>query len=284
MAKGPKLRISFLNSIQICRPNDPSTLVKDPLPTLTYTHSQNSTTYDLSFPSFQYPPSSSDNFSTKCQVSSSKITHYEPESCVVRDTRYELRTRVHSRTKREDTEKFKGSTSSSTDLNEGAPTQKKEKTVIMKPKARGKTSVDNLSPSSTSSSSFNSSCSNQLKGEPLDRSENSSRQRSVRTRRFKRYGSKDWSDEGTPKVEPNEPIKEHRQENKSFVVLKRSVDPYKDFKKSMLEMILERQIFEPRDLEQLLMSFLSLNSRVHHKAILKAFSEIWKEVFCGTFN
>lgn len=283
MAKGPKLRISFLNSIQICRPNDPSTLVKDPLPTFTYTNSHNSTTYDLSFPSFTYsPPSSSNHLSAKCRVHSPKITHHEPKLSIVHDTRYELRARAYSTTKRVDTEKFKGS-SSSTDLNEGAPTQKKEKTAIKKPKARGNTSFDNLSSSSTSSSSFNSSCSNQLKGEPLDRSENSLRQRSVRTRRFKRYGSKDWSDESTAKLE-NEPIKEHRQENKSFVVLKRSVDPYKDFKKSMLEMILERQIFEPKDLEQLLMSFLSLNSRIHHKAILKAFSEIWKEVFCGTFN
>ncbi|KAH6788416.1 ovate family protein 8 [Perilla frutescens var. frutescens] len=116
----------------------------------------------------------------------------------------------------------------------------------------------------------------------------------VRTRRFKRYGSKDWRDGSTAKPEhkpsekavsgrPRRAVAE-RHENRSFVVVKRSVDPYQDFKKSILEMILERGIFEPKDLEQLLMSFLSLNSRMHHKAILKAFSEIWKEVFSGPSN
>ncbi|KAL1534855.1 transcription repressor OFP8-like [Salvia divinorum] len=87
--------------------------------------------------------------------------------------------------------------------------------------------------------------------EPLNENEKSGRP----TRRFKRYGSKDWKDsyiaEQTEKLEPRQ------------------------------EMIVERRIFEPTDLEQLLMSFLSLNSRVHHKAILKAFSDIWKEVFSG---
>ncbi|XP_047978626.1 transcription repressor OFP8-like [Salvia hispanica] len=110
--------------------------------------------------------------------------------------------------------------------------------------------------------------------EPLNTNEKPGR----RTRRFKRYGSKDWKDSDI--AEQTEKL-EHMQVNENFVVLKRSADPYQDFKRSMLEMIVERRIFEPTDLEQLLMSFLSLNSRMHHKAILKAFSDIWKEVFTG---
>ncbi|XVF15733.1 hypothetical protein REPUB_Repub09cG0181100 [Reevesia pubescens] len=65
----------------------------------------------------------------------------------------------------------------------------------------------------------------------------------------------------------------------SFAVVKKSEDPYEDFKKSMMEMILEKQMFEDNDLEQLLHCFLSLNSRHHHGVIVQAFAEIWEAMF-----
>ncbi|XP_062076247.1 transcription repressor OFP7 [Humulus lupulus] len=65
----------------------------------------------------------------------------------------------------------------------------------------------------------------------------------------------------------------------SFAVVKKSADPYEDFKRSMMEMILEKQMFEDKDLEQLLHCFLSLNSRDHHGIIVRAFSEIWEILF-----
>ncbi|KAI9113213.1 hypothetical protein K1719_015738 [Acacia pycnantha] len=65
----------------------------------------------------------------------------------------------------------------------------------------------------------------------------------------------------------------------SFTVVKKSKDPYEDFKKSMLEMIMEMEMFEARDLEQLLQSYLSLNSRHYHGVIARAFMEIWQELF-----
>ncbi|GAV69502.1 Ovate domain-containing protein [Cephalotus follicularis] len=65
----------------------------------------------------------------------------------------------------------------------------------------------------------------------------------------------------------------------SFAVVKRSQDPYEDFKRSMMEMILEKQMFEEKDLEQLLHCFLSLNSRQHHGVIVQAFVEIWDVLF-----
>ncbi|CAK9150737.1 unnamed protein product [Ilex paraguariensis] len=67
----------------------------------------------------------------------------------------------------------------------------------------------------------------------------------------------------------------------SFAIVKKSDDPYEDFKRSMMEMILEKQMFEKEDLEQLLQCFLSLNSRHHHGVIVEAFSEIWETMFCA---
>ncbi|PKI50455.1 hypothetical protein CRG98_029138, partial [Punica granatum] len=65
----------------------------------------------------------------------------------------------------------------------------------------------------------------------------------------------------------------------SFAVVKRSDCPYEDFKGSMMEMIVEKEMFEEEDLEQLLLCFLSLNSSRHHGAIVAAFSEIWEALF-----
>ncbi|KAL3637834.1 hypothetical protein CASFOL_018282 [Castilleja foliolosa] len=65
----------------------------------------------------------------------------------------------------------------------------------------------------------------------------------------------------------------------SFAVVKRSDDPYEDFKNSMMDMILEKQMFDPDDLEQLLQCFLSLNSRHYHGIIVQAFSHILEAFF-----
>ncbi|KAK8691994.1 hypothetical protein V6N13_075479 [Hibiscus sabdariffa] len=66
----------------------------------------------------------------------------------------------------------------------------------------------------------------------------------------------------------------------SVAVVKKSEDPYEDFKRSMLEMIMEKQMFEAKELEQLLQCFLSLNSKQHHQTIVDAFTEIWEALFC----
>ncbi|KAJ8749822.1 hypothetical protein K2173_013225 [Erythroxylum novogranatense] len=65
----------------------------------------------------------------------------------------------------------------------------------------------------------------------------------------------------------------------SFAVVKRSSDPYNDFRTSMLEMIVEKQIFASKDLEHLLQCFLSLNSYHHHKIIVEVFTDIWEALF-----
>ncbi|XP_057440302.1 transcription repressor OFP7-like [Lotus japonicus] len=63
------------------------------------------------------------------------------------------------------------------------------------------------------------------------------------------------------------------------VVKKTSKEPYDDFRKSMVEMITEMEISAAEDLEQLLQSFLALNSRRYHEMIVRAFMEIWQQMF-----
>ncbi|CAM8992742.1 unnamed protein product [Rhodiola kirilowii] len=66
----------------------------------------------------------------------------------------------------------------------------------------------------------------------------------------------------------------------SLAVVKRSEDPYGDFKKSMMEMILEKEMFDAAELQQLLECFLSLNSKRYYPTIVGAFSEVWETMFC----
>ncbi|XP_074580867.1 uncharacterized protein LOC141837347 [Curcuma longa] len=64
-----------------------------------------------------------------------------------------------------------------------------------------------------------------------------------------------------------------------FAVVKRSTDPYGDFRSSMVEMIVERGMSRARDLERLLHTYLKLNSDRHHRAILQAFEDIYEAMF-----
>lgn len=61
----------------------------------------------------------------------------------------------------------------------------------------------------------------------------------------------------------------------SFAVVKSSIDPQKDFRNSMREMILQNDIKAYNDLEELLACYLSLNSKEYHGLIVKAFEQIW---------
>ncbi|KAJ0745451.1 putative transcription factor OFP family [Helianthus annuus] len=69
----------------------------------------------------------------------------------------------------------------------------------------------------------------------------------------------------------------------SVAVVKKSNDPHEDFRVSMLEMIVERQILGVKDLEDLLECFLSLNSEEHHEVICEVFGEIWETLFSDWF-
>ncbi|XP_022753741.1 transcription repressor OFP6-like [Durio zibethinus] len=64
----------------------------------------------------------------------------------------------------------------------------------------------------------------------------------------------------------------------SIAVVKDSNDPYQDFRHSMIQMIMEKQLYTKDDLRELLQCFLELNSPCHHDVIVKAFMEIWNQV------
>nr|GMD87124.1 transcription repressor OFP6-like [Ipomoea batatas] len=58
----------------------------------------------------------------------------------------------------------------------------------------------------------------------------------------------------------------------SVAVEKDSDDPYLDFRHSMLQMILEKNIYSKDDLKELLNCFLQLNSPYYHGVIVRAFT------------
>lgn len=72
--------------------------------------------------------------------------------------------------------------------------------------------------------------------------------------------------------------------SEGVAVEKDSEDPYLDFKHSMLQMILENEIYSKDDLRELLNCFLQLNSPNHHGVIVRAFTEIWNGVFSVRSN
>ncbi|BAT85910.1 Transcription repressor OFP6 Ovate family protein [Vigna angularis] len=75
-----------------------------------------------------------------------------------------------------------------------------------------------------------------------------------------------------------------RAGKEGVAVEKDSDDPYLDFRHSMLQMILENEIYSKQDLRDLLSCFLQLNSPHHHGVIVRAFTEIWNGVFSGRPN
>ncbi|XP_077210251.1 ovate family protein 5 [Tasmannia lanceolata] len=61
----------------------------------------------------------------------------------------------------------------------------------------------------------------------------------------------------------------------SLAVMKRSFNPQKDFRDSMVEMIEENKIGRPEELERLLACYLTLNSEEYHDMIVKEFRQVW---------
>ncbi|CAH9129318.1 unnamed protein product [Cuscuta epithymum] len=71
-----------------------------------------------------------------------------------------------------------------------------------------------------------------------------------------------------------------RKKGSSRVVFRESADPEKDFRESMMEMIIENEMMDwsDRELEELLASYLSLNSHEYHPLIVRAFQQIWVDL------
>lgn len=65
----------------------------------------------------------------------------------------------------------------------------------------------------------------------------------------------------------------------SVPVVTHSYDPYTDFRDSMVEMILEKDILDSQDLEDLLHAYLALNRGEFHGLIVEVFTDLWYEIF-----
>ncbi|CAL0302584.1 unnamed protein product [Lupinus luteus] len=61
----------------------------------------------------------------------------------------------------------------------------------------------------------------------------------------------------------------------SFVIVKSSLNPRRDFRESMVEMIVHNNIRSSKGLEDLLACYLCLNSDEYHDIIIKVFKQIW---------
>lgn len=90
----------------------------------------------------------------------------------------------------------------------------------------------------------------------------------------------DTSSQHSPETYKDHPkctktISSCRKIRDSLAVVKDSEDPLSDFRKSMLQMIFEREIYSRSDLQQLLDCFLRLNLPQHREIIIQAFMEIW---------
>ncbi|KAK4793886.1 hypothetical protein SAY86_011880 [Trapa natans] len=72
-----------------------------------------------------------------------------------------------------------------------------------------------------------------------------------------------------------------------FAVVKCSFNPQQDFRDSMIDMILERRIKKPKELEELLACYLMLNSDEYHNVIIGVFRQLWLELnqacFCAYY-
>ncbi|KAI3945058.1 hypothetical protein MKW98_009862 [Papaver atlanticum] len=68
---------------------------------------------------------------------------------------------------------------------------------------------------------------------------------------------------------------ESKQDLESFAVVTCSYNPQKDFRDSMLEMIVDNKIRQPAELEELLACYLSLNSEEYHAVIINVFKQVW---------
>ncbi|KAL3520152.1 hypothetical protein ACH5RR_018301 [Cinchona calisaya] len=64
----------------------------------------------------------------------------------------------------------------------------------------------------------------------------------------------------------------------SYALVKSSFNPQQDFRDSMIEMIIEKRIERPEELEELLACYLTLNYDEYHDLIVKVFRQVWYEL------
>lgn len=79
----------------------------------------------------------------------------------------------------------------------------------------------------------------------------------------------------SPRIGRRKSVSSRRSLSDSLAIMKSSYDPQKDFRESMVEMIVENNIRGSKDLEDLLACYLCLNADEYHDLIIKVFKQIW---------
>lgn len=124
-------------------------------------------------------------------------------------------------------------------------------------------------------------------------SDNTDEERRPRTRRRCRHrrvaasGRRSFSSARAPgarlaaavRVRSPRPSAAAVSELERFAVVRRTRDPQREFRASMVEMIAsKRMVGRPDELETLLACYLSLNADEHHDCIVKVFRQVWFEL------
>ncbi|KAK4584322.1 hypothetical protein RGQ29_022168, partial [Quercus rubra] len=265
MAKRLKFRISrVIPSFQSCCSKDPSTLPANPVP-------------------LRSKPTLSDDDRTESTLE----FHWEKED------EWHVVAKVYDDTPRRN-KIYNSSVSGESDSDDAPPppppTAEKKKRRAKKKKTTAKVRVSTSSVDISSSRSFSTDSSSEFNPNletirempPMLRrkSTKKSKKRCVSKRKLVLSSPESESPARLSMFQRLIPCTVEGKVRESFAVVKKSEDPYEDFKRSMMEMILEKQMFDEKDLEQLLHCFLSLNDREHHGVIVQAFSEIWEALFC----
>ncbi|XP_052149789.1 transcription repressor OFP8 [Oryza glaberrima] len=99
------------------------------------------------------------------------------------------------------------------------------------------------------------------------------RRRRAGTTSFARGGDVGGHDDEQQQLQEQAPYR--RVAKESVAVAVESAEPYEDFRESMVQMVVEKEIYAWDDLNDLLHQFLSLNSPRHHPLILHAFADLW---------
>lgn len=73
-------------------------------------------------------------------------------------------------------------------------------------------------------------------------------------------------------------VEKGRRSLEGFAVVKRSRDPQRDFRESMVEMIERNRMGRAEELEGLLACYLALNADEYHDVIVRVFRQLWLEM------
>ncbi|KAK3231589.1 hypothetical protein Dsin_003470 [Dipteronia sinensis] len=290
MAKRLKLKLSrVIPSLQFCRSKrSTSVFVETPLPAIFWLSPINPKAFDIGYPNLPAPPPSTpENCFIKTNLSSSnKVVSVGCSTC--RSGSCKQNKKEAARWYHDDSLANWAKQNTKTPRNRVVSVSSRDsaRDCFSSGEEEGEDEDEETETLLSSSRSFSDDSSFEFDRSMEDKFFNSEnrgnnkKKKLVNTnikkiRRLRRYASKNKESEVRMMI----PCTVEGKVRESVAVVKKSVDPYDDFKQSMWEMILEKKMFEAKDLEQLLQCFLSLNSRHYHAIIVEAFSQIWEVLF-----